>query len=51
LFEFEADAYGRRVELAFWTRLRDEQAFESVEALRTQIAADASRARRELGKS
>ncbi len=51
LFEFDADAYGRRVELAFWARLRDEQAFESVEALRTQIAADASRARRELGKS
>jgi riboflavin kinase/FMN adenylyltransferase len=50
LFEFDADAYGRRVELAFRSRLRDEQAFESVEALRTQIAADASRARHELGK-
>jgi riboflavin kinase/FMN adenylyltransferase len=50
LFEFEADAYGRRVEIAFAARLRDERAFESVDALRTQIAADADRARRELGK-
>jgi riboflavin kinase/FMN adenylyltransferase len=50
LFEFEADAYGRRVELAFAARLRDERAFESVDALRTQIAADADRARRELDK-
>ena len=36
--------------LAFAARLRDERAFESVDALRTQIAADADRARRELDK-
>lgn len=50
LFEFDAEVYGRRVELAFRVRLREERAFESPEALRTQIAADAERARRELGK-
>ena len=50
LFEFDAEVYGRRVELAFRARLREERAFESVEALRAQIAADAERARRELGK-
>lgn len=50
LFDFDADAYGRRVEVALHARLRDERSFENVEALKAQIAADAEEARRLLGK-
>ncbi len=51
LFDFEAEVYGRRVELAFLERLREEQRFPGVEALRAQIAADAQAARRRLEKA
>ncbi len=37
----DADLYGRDLEVPLWTRLRDERRFESVDALRAQIAADA----------
>jgi len=45
LLDFSADVYGRRVEISFEGRLRDEQRFESVDALRAQIARDAEAAR------
>jgi riboflavin kinase/FMN adenylyltransferase len=48
LLDFSADAYGRRVELAFVEQLRAEQRFASVEALRAQIARDVERARARL---
>ena len=48
LFEFDADAYGRRVELAFLARLREERRVPDAEALRAQIARDAEAARRQL---
>ena len=51
LFGFEAEAYGRRVELAFLARLREERRFPDVEALRAQIARDAEAALRHLEKS
>jgi riboflavin kinase/FMN adenylyltransferase len=51
LFEFDAEAYGRRVELAFLARLREERRFPDVEALRAQIARDAEAARRQLEKT
>jgi riboflavin kinase/FMN adenylyltransferase len=51
LFDFAADAYGRRVELGLRARLREERAFEGPEALRRQIAADAEQARRLLGSA
>ena len=45
LFDFDRDLYGQTIRLAFVQRLRDERAFESIEALKAQIAADCSRAR------
>jgi len=51
LLDFDADAYGRRVEIAFETRLRDERRFESVDALRAQIQDDRETARRRAERS
>ena len=45
LFDYEGDLYGAEVRLAFVQRLRDEQAFPDVEALRRQIADDCAQAR------
>ncbi|MFT7486858.1 MAG: riboflavin kinase/FMN adenylyltransferase [Candidatus Paceibacteria bacterium] len=47
LLDFEGDLYGRRIELEFVQRLRAEQHFPGLEALKEQIAADV-RAGREL---
>jgi riboflavin kinase/FMN adenylyltransferase len=43
------DLYGRALTLAFLHRIRSERRFDSVDALRAQIAADAAIARRLLG--
>jgi riboflavin kinase/FMN adenylyltransferase len=51
LLDFSADVYGRRVEVTFEFALREERRFPDVEALRTQIAADAAGARRKLAGS
>jgi riboflavin kinase / FMN adenylyltransferase len=40
LLDFEGDLYGRRLVVELWERLRDEQAFESEQALVEQIARD-----------
>ena len=45
IFDFDRDLYGAAIRLAFVQRLRDERAFESVDLLKTQIAADCARAR------
>jgi riboflavin kinase / FMN adenylyltransferase len=45
LFDYEADLYGQWLCCAFIRRLRDEERFESVEALRIQMARDCIRAR------
>ena len=45
LLDFEGDLYGCRVELTFEARLRAEQRFPSVDALREQIARDVERGR------
>ena len=45
LLDFAGDLYGRRLRLELWDRLRDEQKFESVDALVAQIAADVARVR------
>ncbi len=45
LFDFDRDIYGATVRLGFVQRLRDERAFESLDALRAQIEADSGRAR------
>jgi riboflavin kinase/FMN adenylyltransferase len=51
LLDWSGDLYGRRVEVAFERRLRDERRFPDLEALRAQIAADALAARQALGAS
>jgi riboflavin kinase/FMN adenylyltransferase len=48
LFDFTADVYGCRVEVAFEARLRGEQRFPSLDALRAQIARDSAEARARL---
>lgn len=45
LLDFDGDIYGRHVQVQFLARLRDEQRFESLEALRTQITRDVQKAR------
>jgi len=49
--DWSGDLYGRRVEITFAERLRAERRFESVDALRRQIAADVEEARRRLEAS
>lgn len=44
------DLYGEEVELAFSARLRDEEKFDSLDALRQQMAADVRRAVQLLGQ-
>jgi riboflavin kinase/FMN adenylyltransferase len=45
IFNFDRDLYGKSLRLGFVQRLRDERAFESLDALRAQIDADCGRAR------
>jgi len=49
LIDFKGDVYGRRVEMSFMARLREERRFSDVEALREQIASDVGAARSILG--
>lgn len=49
LFDLEADLYGRELCVDFLHKLRDEQRFESVEALKAQLGRDEARARELLG--
>lgn len=48
LFDFEGDLYGRTLRVSFLHRIRDEQKFETLEALRRQIGEDVCEARRFL---
>jgi len=45
IFGATRDLYGATIRLGFVQRLRDERAFESLDTLRAQIAADCARAR------
>jgi len=45
IFNFDKDLYDGAIRVGFVQRLRDERKFESLTALRTQIAADCDRAR------
>jgi riboflavin kinase/FMN adenylyltransferase len=49
LLDFSGDLYDRTLRLHFLERLRPEQRFESVQALRAQIEKDVETARRLLG--
>jgi riboflavin kinase/FMN adenylyltransferase len=46
LLDFDGDLYGKPLRLEFVARLRDEQRFDSAEALQAQIARDADAVRR-----
>jgi riboflavin kinase/FMN adenylyltransferase len=48
VIDFTGDLYGRLVDLTFEGRLREERKFDSVDALRTQIALDVEHARQQL---
>jgi riboflavin kinase/FMN adenylyltransferase len=45
IFDLDRDLYGATVRIGFVQRLRDERAFESLDLLKAQIAADCARAR------
>ena len=45
IFDFDRDLYGAPIRVGFVQRLRDERAFESLDLLKAQIAADCARAR------
>ena len=45
IFDFDRDLYGQEVEVVFLKKLREEKKFDSVDALKQQIAADVQAAR------
>ncbi|UOO81275.1 bifunctional riboflavin kinase/FAD synthetase [Uruburuella testudinis] len=45
LFDFDGDLYGQRIRVRFLHKLRDEEKFDSIEALKQQIWADMDAAR------
>ena len=49
LFDFDGDLYGQHLDVDFVARLRDEQKFESLDALVAQMNRDAAAARAILG--
>jgi riboflavin kinase/FMN adenylyltransferase len=51
LLDFAGELYGREIELTFLARLRTEQRFANLDALRDQIALDAARACELLAKA
>lgn len=51
VFDFEGDLYGRRIEVEFVAKLRDEEKFDDLPALVAQMDRDAADARRLLGLS
>lgn len=50
LLDFDRDLYGRRIRVHFLEWLRDEARFDSLEALREQIARDVDEARRRFAR-
>jgi riboflavin kinase/FMN adenylyltransferase len=51
IFDFAADIYGRRIEVEFVERLRDELKFDGIEAMTEQVRRDAARAREILAQA
>ena len=49
LFDFNKDIYNQEIEIVFAERLRDEQRFPSLDALKEQLGHDAIHAKRALG--
>ena len=50
LLDFDGDLYGKTVRIAFLRYLREERKFDTVEALREQIARDRETVRRLAGE-
>jgi riboflavin kinase/FMN adenylyltransferase len=48
LFDFDGDLYGRRIEIEFVQKLRDEEKFDGLDAMVRQIDRDAAQARAAL---
>jgi len=48
IFDFDADIYGRRIEVEFVARLRDEERFPSLDSMQEQMHIDAAQARAAL---
>ena len=48
VFDFEGDLYGRQLGVDFVARLRDEERFANLDAMRDQMMRDAAEARRVL---
>jgi riboflavin kinase/FMN adenylyltransferase len=48
LFDYEGDLYGSRIEVALRHFIRPEMKFDGLDALKTQMDADAARARQLL---
>ena len=48
LFDVQPDLYDKRITVDFIARLRDEQRFASIDALKSQIASDVQQARQIL---
>jgi riboflavin kinase / FMN adenylyltransferase len=48
LFDFDGDLYGKRIEVEFVAKLRDEEKFADLDALRAQMDRDAAEARSRL---
>lgn len=49
LFQFSNDIYGERLKVTFKHRIRDEQKFESIDALKQQLKSDEATAHRMFG--
>jgi riboflavin kinase/FMN adenylyltransferase len=49
LFDFDGDLYGKRIQVEFVEKLRDEEKFDSLDAMVHQIDRDADQARNILG--
>ncbi len=48
ILEFEGDLYGQYIEIELLEKLRDEQRFDSIEALRSQIERDVEAAKKRI---
>jgi riboflavin kinase/FMN adenylyltransferase len=48
LFDFEGDLYGANVQVEFVAKLREEQRFSGLDALKEQIASDVKAAKAAL---
>jgi riboflavin kinase/FMN adenylyltransferase len=48
LFDFDRDIYGKYLQVSFLHKLRDEEKYTTLEALKVQIASDVENAKRYL---